>query len=386
MANVKSCDDKNKWPKNLSKRGDSWILDFYFRGQRYTENLGPVSKTIAKETRNRRKTQAADGELQVGPKIDDVPFEKACEVFLEWYKANRGAYTYLKYASPASKALKRSFDGKRLSQISAFSIEAHKLARKRGPDLEHPDRKAVTDTTINHDLTFLRHLFNKSIKWKFATVNPMDEVGLFKVNNGRTRHLSAEEAGRLLSACAADLRLLVLTAMHTGFRKKEICSLKWWAVDLANNAITVESAYGKNGDARTVPLSSDLAAGLRKLHEARRPKQEENVFLYEGRPWTAWRKSFNSALKRAGIVAFRWHDLRHCYGSWLAQADVNDKARMELMGHRDPKMTMRYTHFSEGYKRQAVGKLPMFGGDLLNSKSQQISQQDSVTMKRAARK
>ena len=52
---------------------------------------------------------------------------------------------------------------------------------------------------------------------------------------------------------------------------------------------------------------------------------------------------------------------------------VPDKARMELMRHKDPKMTARYTHLSPGYKQQAVANLPQFGAAVLES--QQISQQ-----------
>ncbi len=36
------------------------------------------------------------------------------------------------------------------------------------------------------------------------------------------------------------------------------------------------------------------------------------------------------------------------------------KARMELMGHKTASMTMRYSHLSVEYKRQAVAKLPTF--------------------------
>jgi integrase len=198
---------------------------------------------------------------------------------LEWYKANRGAYTYLKYATPASKALKASFGGKRLSQISPFLIEAHKLDRKREPDREHPERKPVSDTTINHDLTFLRHLFNRCIEWKFAKANPMDKVELFDVDDGRTRYLSAEEAQKLLAACDRDLRLPVLAAMHTGFRKSELKSLKWSAINLVNGSATVESCYAKNGEARTVPLTPDLAAALQKLKDGRKPKPMTSYLL-----------------------------------------------------------------------------------------------------------
>jgi hypothetical protein len=54
---------------------------------------------------------------------------------------------------------------------------------------------------------------------------------------------------------------------------------------------------------------------------------------------------------------------------------VNDKGRMELMGHKDPKMTLRYTHLSMDYKRQAVERLPSFGTVIMEAESQRISQQ-----------
>ena len=76
--------------------------------------------------------------------------------------------------------------------------------------------------------------------------------------------------------------------------------------------------------------------------------------------------------KDAGINDFRFHDLRHCLGSYLGMNNTNPKAMMEMMGHRRPEMTMRYTHLSVEYKRDAVGKLPSFG-NVLESESPQIS-------------
>jgi hypothetical protein len=52
--------------------------------------------------------------------------------------------------------------------------------------------------------------------------------------------------------------------------------------------------------------------------------------------------------------------------------NTNPKAMMELMGHKRPEMTMRYTHLSLDYKRQAVGKLPAFGNVEGETKSPQI--------------
>jgi hypothetical protein len=46
---------------------------------------------------------------------------------------------------------------------------------------------------------------------------------------------------------------------------------------------------------------------------------------------------------------------------------------MELMGHKDPKMTMRYTHLSMEFKRLAVEKLPAFDQTVLDAESPQKS-------------
>jgi integrase len=53
---------------------------------------------------------------------------------------------------------------------------------------------------------------------------------------------------------------------------------------------------------------------------------------------------FRKACVRAGIEDFRFHDLRHEYGSRLGDADVNLKKIARLMGHSNTKQTERYVH------------------------------------------
>jgi integrase len=375
-----------KFPPNLYKGADSWILDFYYRGQRYTENLGPVSRTVAKEIVAKRKAAAAEGRLEFGTKIEDLLFEVATEKYLEWYKAHSRPRSHERHQTSAI-ALKSAFSGRRLSQINSFLIEKYKLDRKTACSCaDGPTRKensarcdkckhvvrAMADATINRELTMLKHLFNKCIHWNFAKANPVRGVKLFREDNGRTRYLSEEEARIFLEACNIDFRIVALAAMHTGFRKSELKALRWDDADFVNQALTVQSCYAKNGETRTVPMSPDLRAALTKLHDERQPASEDFIFTRKGREWKSWRTAFEKAVKRAGIEDFTFHDLRHCFGSHLGMANANPKAMMELMGHKDPKMTMRYTHLSMEYKRQAVAMLPQFGMELLES--QQISQ------------
>jgi integrase len=73
-----------------------------------------------------------------------------------------------------------------------------------------------------------------------------------------------------------------------------------------------------------------------------------------GQPILDVKNSFRTALRRAGIRNFRWHDLRHCFGSWLVMGGANLVAVQKLMGHRSIRMTLRYAHLSPQYLKGEV--------------------------------
>ena len=63
---------------------------------------------------------------------------------------------------------------------------------------------------------------------------------------------------------------------------------------------------------------------------------------------------FVRAVKRAGLEDCRLHDLRHTFASYQAMAGVASRGLQVLLGHKDARMTMRYSHLSESYLRLAV--------------------------------
>ena len=77
----------------------------------------------------------------------------------------------------------------------------------------------------------------------------------------------------------------------------------------------------------------------------------------KGEPYGDIRRSFRTALKRAGIENFRFHDLRHTFASHLVMSGVDLKTVQELMGHKTINMTLRYAHLSPDHKRKAVENL-----------------------------
>ena len=70
--------------------------------------------------------------------------------------------------------------------------------------------------------------------------------------------------------------------------------------------------------------------------------------------YTDIKKSFSAACREAGITNLTYHDLRHTFGTRLADAGVDVVKINELMGHASIVTTMRYIHATDQGKRGAI--------------------------------
>lgn len=69
------------------------------------------------------------------------------------------------------------------------------------------------------------------------------------------------------------------------------------------------------------------------------------------------KKSWKTAVKKAGIRYLRFHDLRHTFNTRLMEAGVTQDVRKALMGHSDGDINATYTHVELPMKRQAIRQL-----------------------------
>jgi integrase len=152
---------------------------------------------------------------------------------------------------------------------------------------------------------------------------------------------------------------LYAVAAMAGLRQGELRGLRWRSVDSAAARIRVEEnmvrgarTTPKSRQRRSVPMAPRVAEELRVLREASpwtRPMDAVFADPYTGEPIarTPLMDRYRRALRAAGIdAAFRFHDLRHTFGTQAAKAGRPVTSIQAWMGHSDLKTTQRYMHYA----------------------------------------
>jgi hypothetical protein len=71
----------------------------------------------------------------------------------------------------------------------------------------------------------------------------------------------------------------------------------------------------------------------------------------------SWRSAWRTLTKKAGLPGFRFHDLRHCAITQLAEGGTSDSTIMAIAGHVSRRMLERYSHVRMEAKRNAMEAL-----------------------------
>ena len=335
-------------------KNGNWFIDYYAKGRRIREKIGP-SKSLAETVLKKRKVEIAENKFLDIKKEQKIKFEEFVDEYLEVHcKPNNKSWRKSDYL--ILNKLKKNFADKYLHEITPKDITKYKAERiKEIKKAKRNDGREqfISPATVNRSLAVLKSMFNKAILWNKAEHNPCSAVKMFKENNQRLRFLEREEIDKLLANCCEHLRSIVIVALNTGMRKSEILGLKWQDIDIKRNIIYLYNT--KNGDKREVPMNEVVQKTI--IGVLKHPDSQYIFCNKEGKPYGNVRTSFFTALKKSGIVNFRFHDLRHTFASYLVMSGVDLNTVRELLGHKSIEMTLRYSHLSPDHKKKAVDLL-----------------------------
>jgi integrase len=179
--------------------------------------------------------------------------------------------------------------------------------------------------------------------------------------------------------------LAAILCLNTTARGCELKGLQWADVDLFSRTMKIRKSKTAAGK-RTIPLTSVTLAALARLRaraESFRPVDPSHYVLAALAPKfkfndtkivgyslagynptrhiNSWRTAWRALTKKAGIPGFRFHDLRHCAITSLAERGAADSTIMAIAGHVSRKMLKRYSHARMEAKRTAMGTLANSG-------------------------
>jgi integrase len=220
----------------------------------------------------------------------------------------------------------------------------------------------LSPRTVQKYLTALGGVFRRARKVWGIKLDPLADVELPEVRRSGDFAVLDPEGIRLLAASAATEQdgALFLTAGFTGLRQSELLGLRWGDVDFARHLVHVRRAVvrgrvktPKSGKVRSVPLMDEVARALDALSRRERFTDEEDYVFPSstGAPSDEsklrWR--FRTALTESaarwtgGNGSFRFHDLRHSFGTLAVQVFPLSDVQA-YMGHANIETTMRYVH------------------------------------------
>jgi len=229
-----------------------------------------------------------------------------------------------------------------------------------------------------------------AVKQKVILNNPAEHTVRPSVKYKEIMPLSKEEVAVYLEAAKGErLYAAFLLDFYTGLRRGELLALRWGDIDLDEGILKVKQSLSRveNPDTgkselifsepktesskREVPLLPFVVQELR-AHKARQNEEklllgatyQDNGLVFataEGKPVEPRNllRKHKAILKKAGLRSeIRIHDIRHTFGTLLAQAGENPKNLQAILGHADIRTTLgTYCHSGIEDKKRTMERL-----------------------------
>lgn len=237
---------------------------------------------------------------------------------------------------------------KHLDEIDRTLIDRIKYDRER----------LGTAGTTNRYLALIRAVLRRACnEWEWTERVP--KFKMFKEAEGRVRSVTVAEFERLITELPPHLADMAVFSVATGLRQANVKGLEWQHVLMDQGHAWIPGGKHKNGKPHSVPLNELAMAVLRKQVG----KHPTRVFTFRGELINQVNtKAWTSALKRAEIDDFKWHDLRHTFATWHRQAGTPTHELQRLGGWKTGAMVERYAHVAPEALQGAAGRLDGFSG------------------------
>lgn len=338
---------------SIHKHDRGWIVRWEggrdVNGKRVRRSKVLKNHSDAKEYRNR--IAATEGRSS-----DSAPLSKC---MLEWIDQREDMRTISPKTAERQRNIARNL-GKCLGDPLIHKVDARAVNHSMiqlGKGGGHSGRPLAARTVMHHR-TLLSQFCRTLVAQGRIPRNPVDGTERINLPKVRAEAPTIEQVEALLALCSRSakcnglLRLIVLTALHTGARRGEILALRWKDLDINSRKLSIvrsieqTSSHGLRFKApktqagrRIIPCSGTLVSAL-SGHRSAQAEQR----IGAGPAWADNDLIFSNALGEAirpedvsrsvGLMARKagfsknvapLHGLRHLHGTQLNAAGMDAK-------------------------------------------------------------
>jgi integrase len=349
-----------------------------YRVQIRLKGFPTTTATFERKTDAKRWAQQTEAEMRTGRYFKTVESKKhTVQELIERYEANilpqrgrdmktvKGELTWWKeQLGPYLLAdITPQFIAEFRDKLAKEPIKVNESIKANKPkDLKAPKKPLRYRTPA----TIIRYLASLSVCFSYAIedlawidANPVLKVRKPSLDNDRVRFLSEDESKKLLAACKRcgykPMHSIVVIALSTGARQGEIMNLCWKDIDLNQKVMRLEET--KNGERRSVPLSSHALTIIQELKKVRRIDTTLLFPRADGQKPFEIKKYWKKAIEEAAIENFRFHDLRHTAASNLAMSGATLLEIADILGHKQLKMVKRYAHLTKQHTATVLERM-----------------------------
>lgn len=233
--------------------------------------------------------------------------------------------------------------------------------------------ETLSARTVHHFHRALSQSLKYAVRQGYLGRNPCEMLDPPRPRKKTMRTLTPAEVETLMDS-AKDTRFypIYYTALSSGLRQAELLGLRWRDIDLDMLSISVNQVfYKRHGVAqfkepktahsrRRVAMTPKLAIFLRGYQDEALSLDSPLFADEKGKPIdpSVLSHDFAKTVKRAGLGAVRFHDLRHTFASLMLLRGAKPKVISEALGHSSVAFTMdTYSHIIEGMQSDAMALL-----------------------------
>jgi integrase len=336
--------ERRKTIMGLWKRGNKWWAYFYVAGVRYQVPTGTSNERQAERIFQKLKEEANLNRHGLIKNDPEMTFGALAARFIATGGPRKHHLDRLRILLPY-------FSDVPITEITKAMATEFRMRRKTDA--------AVSDATINRDLSVVKRLLYWAVDERLLNANPLTRMRMERERKTTRPVLGLDDEQLLLGAAPQHLRRLAIAALDTGMRRGELFHQRWEDLDFGRRVLFVTRSKTPEGEAREIPLTNRL---FNLLWDSR--EDEGFVFTYQGLRLGTIKRTWKTTLRRSGIKPFRFHDLRHTFNTRLMEAGVVQDIRKALMGHSSGgSVNSIYTHVELPAKREAIAKLEQWVHD-----------------------